>query len=76
MAKLDTKNYRKHSEHNQNLIRKSLENNGAGRSIVTDAEGNIIGGCDVIIKRWQNLTGQKAIRESDKAEYPAEVHNG
>jgi DNA modification methylase len=28
--------------------------------------------CDVIIKRWQNFTGQRAKRESDGAEYPTE----
>jgi site-specific DNA-methyltransferase (adenine-specific) len=25
--------------------------------------------CDVIIERWQNLTGQRAVRESDKVAY-------
>lgn len=42
--KFDKKNYRKHDERNLNLIKKSLEECGTGRSIVIDNEGEIIAG--------------------------------
>lgn len=42
--KYDKRNYRKHSDLNRSLIRKSLQQLGAGRSIVIDSEGEIIGG--------------------------------
>ena len=42
--KFDRRNYRKHSDLNKSLIRKSLQQLGAGRSIVIDSEGEIIGG--------------------------------
>ena len=42
--KFDKRNYRKHDKKNKSLIKKSLEKFGAGRSIVVDAEGEIIGG--------------------------------
>lgn len=42
--KFDKKNYRKHSDDNKRMIRKSLDECGAGRSIVIDAEGEIIAG--------------------------------
>lgn len=42
--KLDKRNYRKHNARNKALIRKSLEELGAGRSIVIDKDGTIIGG--------------------------------
>lgn len=40
----DKHNYRKHSDKNKSLIRKSLEECGAGRSIITDKNGEIIAG--------------------------------
>lgn len=40
----DKHNYRLHSDENLRLIGKSLDENGVGRSIVADADGNIIGG--------------------------------
>jgi hypothetical protein len=40
----DNHNYRKHSDRNKRLIEKSLADNGAGRSIVIDADDQIIGG--------------------------------
>lgn len=43
-VKFDGRNYRKHGDRNRKLIRKSLDELGAGRSIVIDAEGEIIGG--------------------------------
>lgn len=42
--KFDRRNYRIHSDKNKNLIKKSIEEAGLGRSIVIDAENEIIGG--------------------------------
>lgn len=42
--KLDTHNYRIHDERNLNLIKKSLKECGAGRSILIDKDGEIIAG--------------------------------
>ena len=42
--KKDTRNYRKHSEKNKRLIKKSLKELGAGRSILIDSEDNVIAG--------------------------------
>ena len=42
--KFDKRNYRKHNDKNKSLIRKSLEECGAGRSIVIDNNGEIIAG--------------------------------
>lgn len=42
--KQDKRNYRIHDDRNKDLIRKSLNECGAGRSILTDSEGEIIAG--------------------------------
>lgn len=42
--KFDRRNYRVHSDKNKNLIKKSITEAGLGRSIVIDAENEIIGG--------------------------------
>lgn len=42
--KFDSKNYRKHDDRNLKLIKKSLKECGGGRSILLDAEGEIIAG--------------------------------
>lgn len=42
--KFDHKNYRKHNNKNKNLIKKSIEEAGLGRSIVIDADDEIIAG--------------------------------
>lgn len=42
--KFDTRNYRIHDERNKDLIRKSLNECGAGRSILLDADNEIIAG--------------------------------
>lgn len=42
--KFDPRNYRLHGDKNKRLIKKSLERNGAGRSIVVDNQGYIIAG--------------------------------
>jgi len=62
MINLDKRNYRKHSDRNKELIKKSLSETGAGRSIVIDADNEIIGG-NGIFEQW----GDKPIQivESD-----------
>lgn len=42
--KFDKRNYRKHSEKNKKLIKKSLEECGTGRSIIVDSNEEIIAG--------------------------------
>lgn len=42
--KFDKRNYRKHNDKNKQLINKSLKECGAGRSVVIDADGEIISG--------------------------------
>jgi hypothetical protein len=42
--KFDKRNYRKHSKKNKELIKKSLSELGAGRSVVIDKEGELIAG--------------------------------
>lgn len=63
--KLDKRNYRKHNEKNKKLIKKSLEECGAGRSIVIDNDNEIIGG-NGIYEAW----GNKPVRivETDGSE--------
>lgn len=65
MVKFDKRNYRKHGDRNRKLIRKSLDELGAGRSIVIDAEGEIIGG-NGVFEAW----GDRPIKviESDGSE--------
>lgn len=65
MVKFDKRNYRKHGDKNKKLIRKSLDELGAGRSIVIDADGEIIGG-NGVFEAW----GDRPIKviESDGSE--------
>ncbi len=42
--KFDKRNYRKHDSRNKQLIRKSLEECGAGRSVLIDADDSLIAG--------------------------------
>ena len=42
--KFDERNYRKHSDRNKALIKKSLEELGAGRSVLLDNENSLIAG--------------------------------
>ena len=46
--KFDKRNYRRHSEKNQSLIKKSINEVGFGRSIVIDADNEIICGNGVV----------------------------
>lgn len=46
--KYDKKNYRRHSDQNKNLIRKSIQETGLGRSVVIDSENELIAGNGVV----------------------------
>ena len=46
--KFDRKNFNKHTEYGMSLLEKSLRDNGAGRSILIDKDGNIIAGNGII----------------------------
>ena len=65
--KFDKRNYRKHDKNNKSLIKKSLEKFGAGRSIVVDAEGEIIGG-NGVYEQAQKLGLKTKIVETDGSE--------
>lgn len=64
MINLDKRNYRKHSNKNKELIKKSLKECGAGRSIVIDSEENIIAG-NGIYEQAQKLKIPTKIVETD-----------
>ena len=64
--KFDKRNYRKHNDRNKDLIRKSLDECGAGRSIIIDNEGEIIAGNGVY--EAQTLNMPVKIVESDGSE--------
>ena len=63
----DKRNYRKHNDRNKDLIKKSLEECGAGRSIVIDKEDNIIAG-NGIYEQAQKLGLKTKIIETDGSE--------
>lgn len=65
--KFDKNNYRNHSDKNKKLIKKSLENCGAGRSIVIDSENEIIAG-NGIYEQAQKLGLKTKIIETDGSE--------
>ena len=65
--KQDKRNYRKHSDKNKTLIKKSLEECGAGRSIVIDNENNIIAG-NGIYEQAQKLGIKTKVIETDGSE--------
>ena len=46
--KFDSKNYRKHSDENKALIKKSIKETGLGRSVVIDSENELIAGNGVV----------------------------
>lgn len=46
--KFDAKNYRKHSDENKALIRKSIQETGLGRSVVIDSDNELIAGNGVV----------------------------
>lgn len=65
--KFDKRNYRRHCAKNKSLIRKSLEECGAGRSIVIDNSGEIIAG-NGIYEQAQKLNIPTRIIETDGSE--------
>ena len=65
--KFDKRNYRKHNDKNKSLIRKSLEECGAGRSIVIDNNGEIIAG-NGIYEQAQKLGLKTKIIETDDSD--------
>lgn len=65
--KFDEKNYRKHNNKNKKLIKKSLQDCGAGRSIVIDNEDNIIAG-NGIYEQAQKLKMPVKVIETDGSE--------
>ncbi len=67
MIKSDKRNYRKHNDKNKELIKKSLEECGAGRSIVIDNEDEIICG-NGIYEQAQKLGIKTKIIETDGSE--------
>lgn len=62
--KFDAHNYRTHDEKNLKLIKKSLKELGAGRSIVIDSEGEIIAG-NATYKQAQELGFPVKVIETD-----------
>lgn len=63
----DKHNFRMHPENNKALIKRSLEENGAGRSIVVDNTGESIGGSGVL-EQAEKLGIKKRIVETDGSE--------
>ena len=66
-VRVDPHNYRIHPDKNKKLIRKSLSENGAGRSIVVDNTGASIGGSGVL-EQAESLGLKKRIVETDGSE--------
>ena len=64
VIKFDEKNYRKHNDQNKALIKKSLEECGAGRSILIDKEGVIIAG-NGVFEQSKKLNIPTQIVETD-----------
>ena len=67
MIKFDKRNYRKHNDRNKELIKKSLEECGAGRSIVIDNDNEIIAG-NGIYEQAQALNIPVKVIETDGSE--------
>jgi hypothetical protein len=65
--KFDKRNYRKHSDKNKELINKSLEECGAGRSILIDADDEIIAG-NGVYEQAQALNIPVKVIETDGTE--------
>ena len=63
----DERNYRIHGDKNKAMIRKSLEDCGAGRSIVVDNTGATIGGAGVL-EQADAMGIPKRIVETDGSE--------
>lgn len=65
--KFDPKNYRIHTDSNKRIIRKSLEDCGAGRSVLVDKENVLIAG-NGVYEQAQELGLKVRIIESDGKE--------
>ena len=65
--KFDKRNYRKHNDRNKSLIKKSLQECGTGRSIIIDADNEIIGG-NGVYEQAQKLNIPVRIIETDGKE--------
>lgn len=65
--KFDKRNFRKHSESNKAMIRKSLSECGAGRSVVIDADDELIAGNGVFEQASALGLGVKVV-ETDGSE--------
>lgn len=65
--KYDGKNFRKHSDENKRMIRRSLEELGAGRSVVIDADNELIAGNGVYEQAEALGLGVKVV-ETDGSE--------
>lgn len=65
--KYDHRNFRKHSDENKAMIRKSLEELGAGRSVVVDADDELIAGNGVYEQAEALGLGVKVV-ETDGSE--------
>lgn len=63
----DKKNYRKHSDKNKRMIRKSLKDCGAGRSVLVDADGYLIAG-NGVYEQAQQLNIPTRVVETDGSE--------
>lgn len=63
----DKRNYRKHNDKNKNLIKKSLKELGAGRSILIDKDNEIIGG-NGVYEQAQKLGLKTKVIETDGSE--------
>lgn len=63
----DKRNYRRHDEKNKRVIRKSLEELGAGRSVVIDKEGTLIAG-NGVYEQAQKLKMPVRVVETDGSE--------
>ena len=67
MINFDKRNYRNHNKKNKDLIKKSLTECGAGRSIVIDSEDNIIAG-NGIYEASQKIGLKTKVIETDGSE--------
>lgn len=67
MIKFDKRNYRKHSDENKQLINRSLSECGAGRSILIDANDEIIAG-NGVYEQAQALNIPVKVIETDGSE--------
>lgn len=65
--KFDRHNYRRHSDENKKLINQSLAECGAGRSVLVDAEGELIAG-NGVYEQAQKLGIPTRVVETDGTE--------